>query len=109
MVRALLSLILAISLAVFGAIGAAQAHGLQGQTRTITVVANNSSVATCPDHERSQMSACGLCAAICNSATVAILPQGLLPMEQVGGLDSIALALNFSDHRTPPAQSPPRF
>lgn len=110
MARALFSLVLAVLLAVFGVIGTAPAHALQAGPPTVAVVADASAASACADHDRgSQMSTCGPCAMICASAMAAILPPGLLSVERAAGLESLALALNFSDLRTPPAQSPPRF
>ena len=108
--RAVLSLVLAMLLAVFGVVGTAPAHALPVEPQTIAVEADAAAVSACADHDRgSQMSTCGPCAAICASAMAAILPPDPLSMDQDAGLVSFALGLDFSDRRTPPAKSPPRF
>jgi len=107
--RALLSLALAVLLAVFGVIGTAPADGLQAEPQTVAVRTDASAISSCADHgSGSQMSACGLCAAICASAMAAILPSDFLSMGPDTGSESPALDRDFSDRRTLPAKSPPR-
>jgi hypothetical protein len=108
--RALLSLLLSVLLAVFGVVATTPAHALLPRPQTIAVGADASEVSACADHDRgSPMSACGSCVAICASATAAILPPDALSLKQDDELELLALSLEFSDRRIPPAKSPPRI
>jgi len=108
--RGLLSFVLSVLLAVFGVVGATSAHALSAATQTIATGADAAFASDCADHDRgSPLSNCGSCATICASAIAAILPPDALSLEQDAGLELLALNLEFSDRRTPPAKSPPRI